>query len=210
MNAWFWIFIAYISTNFLLFLSMVFLERKKLSSIISWTTVLTFLPILGYLLYIVFGSGLSFRVKRMIANHKLYEVEFDEKVADFLISDETAKQKLKNSDMGLIKCCYNYGSIICPGNDVKVFYNGQDKLNALLADLENAKESINMEYYIFADDETGKAVMDVLIRKARDGVKVHFIYDSIGCLHASRRFFKQLKKPAARLQNFFHHLREFV
>ena len=79
MNVWFWVFIAYLSLNFLLLISMIFFERKSLSSIISWLTVLTFLPGLGFVFYLVFGSGLSIRVRRLIANHKLYEVDYDKK-----------------------------------------------------------------------------------------------------------------------------------
>lgn len=202
MNVWFWVFIAYISLNFLLFLSMVFLERRKLSSIISWITILTVLPIFGYVLYIVFGSGLSVRVRKMIADHKLYELEYDEAIANYLITDEKNKEKLKNN-MDLISCCYNYGSIICPSNDIKFFLWGEDKVKALLEDLENAKESINMEYYIFVDDNVGKQVMDMLIKKAQEGVKVRLIYDSVGCLHAPRRFFKKLKKAGGEVAEFF-------
>lgn len=202
MSVWFWVFIAYISLNFLLFLSMVFFERRKLSSIISWITVLTIFPIVGYLIYIVFGSGLSLRVRRMISRHKLYEVEYDEAIANYLISDEQVKDKLKN-EMGLITCCYTYGSIICPGNDVQLFIWGEDKIKALLCDLENAKESINIEYYIFADDQVGKQVMDVLIKKAKEGVKVRLIYDSIGSLHAPRRFFRKLQKAGGEVAEFF-------
>ena len=58
MNVWFWVFISYILINFFLMISMIFFERKKLTSIISWMTVLTFLPWIGFLIYLIFGSGL--------------------------------------------------------------------------------------------------------------------------------------------------------
>ena len=38
-------------------------------------------------------------------------------------------------------------------NNVEFYISGQDKIQALKKDLLNAKHSINMEYYIFADDE---------------------------------------------------------
>ncbi len=202
MNAWFWVFVAYIIINFLLLVSMIFFERKKLSSVISWLTVLTFLPIIGYLFYIVFGSGLSLRIRRMISRHKLYEVEYDEGIAKYLSSDTSAKEKLKG-DEGLIKCCYNYGSILCPANDVQIFCWGEDKLQSLMNDLENAKSSINMEYYIFANDSTGKKVVNLLIKKAKEGVKVRFIYDSVGSRKAPRRFFRKMKKAGVEIAEFF-------
>lgn len=202
MEVWFWVFIAYISINFLLFLSMVFLERRKLSSIISWISVLTFIPILGYLFYAVFGSGLSLRVRRMIADHKLYEVEYDETIAKYLATDEEIEKKL-SVHKGIINCCYNYGSVLCPGNKVEIFCDGKEKIARLLQDLEAAKQSINIEYYIFADDKVGKKVMEVLIKKAKQGVRVRLIYDSVGSLHAPRRFFAKLKKAGGEIAEFF-------
>ncbi len=202
LDVWFWVFIAYISLNFLLFLFMVFLERKKISSVISWTTIITILPFVGYILYICFGSGLSFRVKRMISHHKLYEVGYDEAINKYMMGLDSELGKLVQNE-GLIKCCYNYGATLCPYNEVKIFVNGPDKLEALAKDLENAKQSINIEYYIFADDETGSRIMDILIKKAKEGVKVKLIYDSIGCLKAPRRFFRKLTKAGGEVAEFF-------
>lgn len=201
MNAWFWVFISYIILNFLIMISMIFIERRKLSSVISWLTVLTFLPIIGFLFYIVFGSGLSFRVRRMISHHKLYGLEYDQKIVKYFDNEEI--NQADENTLGIVKCCYSYGSIICPKNDVKIFTNGPDKLKALLYDIENAKHSINIEYYIFADDKTGKQVMNALIKKAKEGVKVKLIYDSIGCLGAPRRFFRKLKKAGGEIAEFF-------
>lgn len=181
---------------------MVFLERKKLSTVISWTTILTILPYLGFVLYLIFGSGLSIRVRRMISRHKLYESGYDEAINDYLISDNQIWKDFKN-DASLVACAYKYGSVLCPNNKVKIFLWGKDKIDALIADLENAKHSINMEYYIFEDDEVGKRVMDVLVKKAKEGVKVRFIYDSIGSLHAPRRFFGRLKKAGGEVAEFF-------
>lgn len=202
MNAWFWVFISYILLNFLILISMIFIERRKLSSVISWLTVLTFLPIVGFLFYVVFGSGLSIRVRRMISNHKLYGLEYDQKIMQYFEAGPKIPETA-NDVLGIIKCCYTYGSILCPQNNVHIFTNGQDKLNALLDDIEKAEHSINIEYYIFADDKTGKMVMNALIKKAKEGVKVKLIYDSIGCLGAPRRFFRKLKKAGGEIAEFF-------
>lgn len=200
MGVWFWVFISYIAFNSLIIISMIFFERKKLSSVISWLTVLTFLPGLGVLFYVVFGSGLSIRVSRMISKHKFYEVEYSQKIRKYF---ESEKNISPQDLLGVINCCYHYGSILCPKNDVKIFLWGEDKLKALLEDLENAKHSINIEYYIFADDSTGKQVMNMLIKKAKEGVKVRLIYDSVGCLGAPRRFFGRLKHAGGEVAEFF-------
>lgn len=202
MNAWFWVFVATYSLNFLLFLSMVFLERKKFTTIVCWTTILTILPIVGYVFYIVMGNGLSIRTRRMIRKHKLYYLDYNDEIKRILSMQDNLRNELKD-DIGLVKCCYNFGSILCPGNSVKFYRWGTDKMADLKKDLLSAKETINMEYYIFADDEAGQEIMDILIKKAREGVKVKFIYDSIGCLGAPRRFFRKLKKAGGQVAEFF-------
>lgn len=202
MNAWFWAFISYITLNFLIMISMIFFERRKLTSIITWLTVLTFLPGVGFIIYVMFGSGLSIRVRRLIANHKIYEIEYDRKIKEFLVKEEQLDENLQKH-IGTIRCCYYYGSILCPKNNVQFFLNGEDKINSLLKDLEEAKKNINIEYYIFADDETGKKVMNMLIKKAKEGVKVRLVYDSVGSLKAPRRFFRKLKKAGGEVAEFF-------
>ena len=201
MNVWFWIFIAHLGLNFILLISMIFLERKSLSSVISWITVLTVMPIVGFILYIVSGSGLSIRIKQMLAKYQLYEFEYDKAINEYLATKE--EEKSLSDDMGLIKCGYNYGSVLCPKTDIKIYTSGHEKIKALIQDLKNAKKSINIEYYIFADDETGKSVMNVLIEKAKAGLEVNLIYDSIGCLGAPRRFFRKLKKAGGHVAEFF-------
>ncbi len=201
MNVWFWVFVAYITLNFLVMVSMIFVERRKLTSVISWLTVVSLLPGLGFIIYLIFGSGLSIRVRRLISKFKLYESQYDEELQNYFSSVES--QNKLSDDAEIIKLCYNFGSVLLPENDVRIFTNGHDKMKALLEDIENAKESINIEYYIFADDKLGKLVMNALIKKAKEGVKVQLIYDSIGCLRAPRRFFRKLKKAGGNVGEFF-------
>ena len=92
-------------------------------------------------------------------------------------------------DQELVSLCYSYGSYPLPGNDIKIYTNGSDKLADLKKDLLNAKKSINIEYYIFANDKTGNDIMKILCQKAREGIDVKLIYDSIGSRKAPRRVF---------------------
>ncbi len=198
-----YIFIAVLIINFLLFLSMIFLERKKPASIISWMTVLTVLPVVGFMFYLWLGSGLSVRIRHRLNRYKFSEQDY--------VSSIDGIERIKNYSLDsnlleyeeIIKCVYNEGGMFCPNNDVKIFTDGLSKIEALKTDLENAKESINMQYYIFADDHVGKEIMSILIRKAKEGVKVKLIYDSIGCLGAPRRFFRKLKKAGGQVCEFF-------
>ena len=198
-----WIILAVFCINFLLSLVMIFLEKRKPENIIAWLTVLTFLPLIGFVFYIVFGSGLSVRTRRMIKRKSISERDIIRNIDGIQTLEEARLDGILLADRELATLCYSYGSYPLPGNDVKVFTNGIDKLEALKKDLLNAKKSINIEYYIFANDQTGKEVMDILCQKAKEGIDVKLIYDSVGSRHAPRRFFRRLEKAGGHVGEFF-------
>jgi cardiolipin synthase len=70
--------------------------------------------------------------------------------------------------------------------------DGAAKYTALLADIANARASIDMEYYIFLADNTGTAVRDALIERAQAGVKVRLLLDAVGSARCPRRFLAPL------------------
>ena len=50
----------------------------------------------------------------------------------------------------------------------KLFITGSEWVNTLLQELQEAKDHIHLQSYIFADDEVGSRVRDVLVAKARE------------------------------------------
>ena len=182
---------------------MVFLEKRKPENIIAWITAMTFLPIIGFLFYIVFGSGLSVRTRRMMKKKRISERDIIRNIKGIQTLEEAKLDGILKDDQELVALCYNYGSYPIPGNDIKIFTNGKDKLDSLKKDIISAKYSINIEYYIFADDESGTEIMSLLCDKAREGVDVKLIYDSIGSRKAPRRFFKRLEKAGGQVGEFF-------
>lgn len=201
---WFTIsFTVVVCINFLLSIGMVFYEKRKPENIIAWLTVLTFLPIIGFLLYVVFGSGLSVTTRRMIKKKSISERDIIRNIDGIQTLEEAKLDGILKDDQELVTLCYSFGSYPIPGNDIKIFTNGKDKLEALKKDILNAKESINIQYYIFANDKTGKVIMDLLCKRAREGIDVKLIYDSIGSRKAPRRFFKKLEKAGGQVGEFF-------
>ena len=201
---WFSIaFIVVVCFNFLLLIGMVFLEKRKPENIIAWITVLTFLPVIGFVFYVVFGSGLSVRTRRMIKKKTISERDILVNIKGIQTLAEAKLDGNIKEDQELVTLCYSYGAYPLPGNDIKIFNSGKEKIEALKRDILNAKKSINMEYYIFANDKTGAEIMQLLCKKASEGVDVKLIYDSIGSRKAPRRFFKKLEKAGGQVGEFF-------
>lgn len=204
MHNWFELLITIVAcVNFLFLIVMVFLEQRKPQYIIAWLTVMTFLPVIGFGLYVIFGSGLSVRTRRMIRKKAISERDIIRNIKGIQTLEEAKLDGILKDDKELVSLCYSYGSYPLPGNDIKIFTSGLEKINALKRDLKNAKSSINLEYYIFADDRVGKEIMEILCAKAKEGVDVKLIYDSVGSRKAPRRFFRKLEKAGGQVGEFF-------
>ena len=94
------------------------------------------------------------------------------------------------------------GSPLMVGNKVNLLVDGPNTYAAMLSAIETAKDHINMETYIFEDDEIGQQFASVLIDKQKNGVQVNLIYDSVGSLSTPKEFFTALKQSGINVLEF--------
>jgi len=85
------------------------------------------------------------------------------------------------------------------GNCVEIFTDGAQFYPAMLAAIRGARETINMECYIFKKGAIGDAFVDALSHRARAGVRVTIVLDAIGSLGAFRKLRKPLRAAGARV-----------
>ena len=85
------------------------------------------------------------------------------------------------------------GSPLVAGNKVTLLIDGKATYASMFEAIENAREHINFETFIFEDDEVGKRFSDLLIQKSREGVHVNLIYDSYGSKNTPESFFQHMR-----------------
>ena len=88
------------------------------------------------------------------------------------------------------------------GNQLTVLSDGPDRLEALIALIDGAEESLRILYYIWLNDETGRRVRDALVAAAQRGVEVSMLLDGFGASAATPAFFRPLSDAAARFCRF--------
>ena len=156
--------------------------------------VLLFIPILGFVLYVMLGQNLSRR--------KLYK--WNKRMLE-RVQSITAEQRQQLMDGTFpyrdpMVSDYRYliylnvatnDSLLTQDNDVTIITDGVEKFNDLISKLEAAKYHIHMQYYIVKNDSLGKRIMEVLTRKASQGVEVRFLYDDIGSRTLKDSFFRE-------------------
>lgn len=192
--------------NFVLAFTVIFLERRNASSTWAWLMVLFFIPVFGFLLYLIFGRKLSkqkiftwdTKSKLGIGNEvksQLSAIRADE----FTFKDESLKEY---QDLYYLHL-QNNDAIYTQDNHVDIFTDGNEKFNALIDDLEQATDHIHLLYYIIRHDQLGTRIADVLIRKAREGVEVRFLYDAMGSRLLSKKYLRRLKEAGVLVDAFF-------
>lgn len=192
--------------NILLALTVVFLERRNVAATWSWLMVLLFIPILGFLLYVMLGQNLSRR--------KLYK--WDKRMLE-RVQTMIAEQRHELMDgtfpyLDPMVEAYRYliylnvatnDSYLTQDNEVHIFTDGVEKFDDLISRLETAQSHIHMQYYIVTNDSLGQRIMEVLTRKAEQGVTVRFLYDDIGSRTLKDSFFKDFLKAGGQKAAFF-------
>ncbi|TLS53191.1 cardiolipin synthase [Paenibacillus antri] len=185
---------------------VIFLERRNVAATWAWLMVLLFLPIVGFVAYVFFAQNLSKRKMykleretemRLAGIIEAQRSEFKERALPF-------RDPVMNRYRDLMYMNLKSSSaVFTQSNDVRVFTDGREKFETLLAEIREAKESIHLLYYIVKDDALGNRILDALIEKAEAGVEVRFLYDQIGSYRLSSSFFQRLTKAGGHAAAFF-------
>jgi cardiolipin synthase A/B len=84
-------------------------------------------------------------------------------------------------------------SPLIKGNKVTLLADGEATYAAMFQAIQSAKYHINLESFIFEDDEAGRKFADRLLQKRAEGVKVHLMYDAVGSMNSPEAFFQRLR-----------------
>jgi cardiolipin synthase len=85
------------------------------------------------------------------------------------------------------------------GNILWSTKNGEEFMDRLLQDVAAAQKTIEIEYYWFATDASGRRMREALIAKAREGVKVRLIMDNLITPFAPESFYDAMRKAGVEL-----------
>ena len=173
-------------------LRMIFKRKDEPIYIIAWTLIMTFIPFIGFLLYLLFGHG-PIMAKKATFLDEVEEREYQETV-------EWQLKKLMNRRihfpyLSFIIFNLNYNKSLVMGAKTFTYFNdAKEKYEALLADILNAKDSIHVLYFIIRGDESGERLIQALTQKAREGVQVRLVYDDGGSFMTPASLFRPLKE----------------
>ncbi|NLB34305.1 MAG: cardiolipin synthase, partial [Elusimicrobia bacterium] len=191
------------------------LDNRQPAVTFAWALVFILLPVLGLVLYIIFGWGW----RKVSKRHKLHSQFTDENIATAILPLLKKQLPLKKHietnfpsfyARGLTEMFYtDPDAILTDHNHIQLYFQGKEKFDALMEDIKNAEKSIHLEYYIWRSDWLTEKIEDLLCKKAEEGVEVRILYDSLGSLSMKRKRKKKLEKSGVVLAPFSKLLSRF-
>ncbi len=94
------------------------------------------------------------------------------------------------------------GVPLIAGNKCTLLFDGPQTMSEMLKAIAAARNHINLETYIFDQDELGLKFADALIEKQQQGVTVNILYDSVGTIGVPAEFFARMRKAGIHLIEF--------
>lgn len=171
----------------------------------AWILIIGILPVIGLLLYLIFG--LNFRKPGFfkIRNRKFLEV-FEERAGkqtkELLLGsqhEDAIRPKYRSLSRLLSR---DSGLTVSDDNEIEIITSGGRKLEALVNDILSAKHHIHFEYFYFLKDDGSRKIKELLMKKAREGVKVRFIHENIANIAIWPGYYNEMKEAGVEIVRF--------
>ena len=192
--------------NLIVIFIVIFVERRSPSATLAWIMVLTFIPVIGIIFYLVFNQNLARSKINRLSDHEDYFVSESLKQQIQEMEDGTypfANEKIRHWKH-LIHLNHVYGkAYYTQNNEIQLLTDGRQMFDLFMEDLRNARRSINIEYFIIKKDYVGLGLIDLLTEKAKEGVEVRLLIDTLGSRHINNRVLKEYLRAGGKIGYFF-------
>ena len=171
----------------------------------AWLLIIAAIPLFGILLYFMFGINYRHHwiFNRRHQKYKdIFEKETNEDLNRILFGHDT--EALVREDFRPLAEMMGRGAYpsVTAGNDVEIITEGKRKFELLSQDILQARESIHMEYFHFGNDKGSRAIKELLMQKAREGVKVRFINENIANFPISSKYYDDMREAGVEVVRF--------
>jgi cardiolipin synthase len=182
-----WIIVLYI-LNTILMLIIAIREVRKPAKALNWLAIGLILPIIGFGIYLLIASPVRIRRDKLTSSHN----ESGPLPDSFSRTSSIIAQSLSRLTVHGLR-----------EGRVQVLTNGIETFEKLIESLQKAQYTIDMEYYLYRDDQVGRQIINVLIERAETGVMVRFNKDAWGSKQFPRSQIKRMMGAGIECRTIF-------
>ncbi len=182
-------------------LHAVFTVRTAQGSI-AWALSLLFIPYLTLIPYLVFGSRTfdAYIQARRQANQEMHIAMADLNWRPWV---EEALAASNSPAYAGLRALSKLGRMPCLANNrVSLLVNGEATFDAIFRAIEQARDTVLVQFFIIHDDLLGRRLHDLLLRKAAEGVKIYVLYDRVGSHALPARYSQSLREGGVEIRAF--------
>lgn len=154
--------------------------RDNPSVKLTWCIFIAVFPLAGTILYFWIHFDPGHRL-----NQKMIQSSIQSSEA-FIQQQPELMEQVKQEDPDLYHLAVylrRYGNnLLYPNSSVRYFPLGEDKFQEMLIQLEKAEKFIFLEYFIIHEGYMWDTILEILQRKAKDGVEVRLLYDGMNAI----------------------------
>ncbi|MDD5999645.1 MAG: cardiolipin synthase [Lachnospiraceae bacterium] len=181
-----------------LFVLFIIIKRDEGTYKILWLLVLLTLPVLGAVLYLELGNkrtGLP--IWKRLQRAKLDSATDCERVVEEIKKDDIRlAQTIQN-------LCHKTNLPVVPNEQVTYYPLGDKMYPDMITDLQSATKYIYVEYFIIAHGKMWDSMVEILAKKAAQGVDVRVLYDDLGSISTySKKDAKKLREMGIHCHTF--------
>lgn len=193
-----YLFVGLYTLTILGIIAVIIADNRNPLKTVPWIIVLVFAPVVGLFFYFFFGQNLAKRhiIPRRTRRRMTQQIGAIEQAG--LPGLPEHYRPLAELLMATIRAVPLRGSRLVPYTD------GGTKMEALLEAIGRARHHVHVQYYILADDATGRRLRDALVARAREGVEVRVLYDDVGSVSTRRAFFDAMRREGIECRAFLH------
>ncbi len=171
---------------------VLLVERRHPSSTLAWLLALVFLPIVGLVIYFIFGRMRARRLAKRSVQTTLRLLTVFRKCG--------VRQKIAHGEAELdyrtdsfLRLCARLSSTPASRhNDADLLVDAATTYDSIIAAMEQATDHIHVQFYIIQPDETGIALRTQLVECIEAGVDVRVLTDAIGSMALPADFWDPL------------------
>lgn len=182
-------------------LPVVLLTKKQQSvSTVAWMMAIVMMPIFGGLLFLIFGIN---RVGRRLRSRQETAALINRTLPRLAAHHQLTSEPMEPLHRAMMQLSHRVaGTRPTVGNQVLLLTETPVIFREIELAIGAAESSIHLEYYIWQPDRIGTKVRDLLIAKAKQGVTVRFLFDSLGSMRLTHKFFAPMRAAGIQIATF--------
>ncbi|CAM4464807.1 cardiolipin synthase [Paenibacillus macerans] len=184
---------------------ILILEFRNPSKAVAWMFILFLCPFIGFITYYFVAKDYTKRKWLRLRSRRPFpeaQAKLRKRMSIVSTAEEAQNPAFQNQKRLFGLLTHWPKSPITGRNQTQVYSEGETAFSAMLEEMEKAKDHIHVQFYIFRADGIGSRFQEVMIRKAKEGVKVRLLCDGLGSYLLRASFVRRLRAEGVEVYFF--------